>query len=88
MNNMLNYEKLMANNPTEYGRMINSLGQEIIFVEHPFKGDEYPVIAVCKELKLACTTEFWDLDDMMADHKEYEPTFVEGKLYIGNFLQD
>lgn len=84
---MLNYEKLMSYNPTEYGRMTNSKGQEIIFVEHPTRGDEYPVIAVCNELKLACSTDFFELDDMMADHKEYEPSFENGKLLIGEFEQ-
>jgi hypothetical protein len=71
----MNYEKLMSYNPSEYGCMVNSLGQEIIFVEHPIKGDEYPVIAVCHELKCAGATDFFELDDMMAEHKEYEPWF-------------
>jgi hypothetical protein len=82
---MLNYEKLMEAEPTVLGTMVNSLGQKIEFVEHPYKGDEYPVIAVCKELELASDTDFFDLDDMLADHKEYEPTFQNGKLYIGEF---
>jgi hypothetical protein len=82
---MLNYHKLMAHNPTEYDRMINSLGQEIIFIEHPLRGDEYPVICVCKELELASASTFYELDDMMADHKEYEPNFVDGKFFIGQF---
>jgi hypothetical protein len=82
---MLNYEKLVAQNPTEYGRMINSLGQEIIFIEHPLRGDEYPVICVCHALELASDSTFYELDDMMADHKEYEPNFFEGKFYIGQF---
>ena len=84
---MINYEKLMSYNPTEYDRMTNSKGQKIIFVEHPTRGDEYPVIAVCHELKLAYVTDFFDLDDMMADHKEYEPSFENGKLLIGEFEQ-
>ena len=82
---MLNYTKLMSEEPTLYGEMVNSLGQKIEFVEHPYKGDEYPVIAVCRELKLASATDFWDLDDMLADHKEYEPSFQEEKLFIGEF---
>ena len=82
---MINYEQLMAHNPTEYGRMTNSLGQEIIFVEHPFRGDESPVICVCKEQKLAAYSTFYELDDMLAEHKEYEPSFQDGKLFIGQF---
>lgn len=50
---MLNYSKLMALKPTEYERMVNSLGQEIVFYEHPIKGDEAEVICVCHELELA-----------------------------------
>ena len=82
---MLNYEKLMSAEPTILGTMVNSLGQKIEFVEHPYKGDDYPVIAVCRELKLASDTDFWDLDDMMAEHKEYEPSFQSGALFIGEF---
>lgn len=79
---MLNYEKLMSHNPTVYGEMTNSQGQKIVFVEHPTKGDEAEVIAVCHELKLADYTTFYELVDMMADHKEYEPIFIDGKLNL------
>ena len=82
---MLNYEKLMEAEPTVLETMVNSLGQKIEFVEHPYKGDEHPVIAVCRELELASDTDFWDLDDMMAEHKEYEPSFQGGALFIGEF---
>lgn len=82
---MINYEKLMKHEPSVYGKMVNSLGQEIEFVEHPIKGDEAEIICVCHELKLADYSTFFDLDDMTADHKEYEPTFVNGKLLIGGF---
>lgn len=85
---MLNYEKLMENNPTEYGRMVNSLGQEIVFVEHPFKGDEAPVICVSHDLKKATYSTFYELDDMTADHKEYEPSFQDGAFLIGQFPTD
>jgi hypothetical protein len=82
---MLNYKKLMEADPTEYDRMTNSLGQEIVFYEHPYKGDEFPVIIVCHELKLADYTDFMETTDMMEDHNEYEPSFVDGKLYIGGY---
>ena len=81
---MLSYQKLMSWKPTEYGRMVNSYGQEIVFVEHPIHGDEHPVICVCHALELASASTFYELDDMMADHKEYEPNFYDGKFYIGN----
>ena len=80
----MNYEKLMSHEPTEYGSMINSQGQKIVFVEHPTRGDEYPVIAVCHELKRAGVTDFFELNDMTALHGEYEPWFnKEGELEIG-----
>jgi hypothetical protein len=80
---MLKYHKLMAQNPTEYDRMINSIGQEIVFYEHPLKGDEFPVIIVCHELQFADYTDFMETDDMMASHKNYEPSFQYGELWIG-----
>lgn len=75
-----NFDKLMGLNPTEYDRMVNSVGQTIIFMEHPLRGDESPVICVCPELKLAQDSSFFETDDMMADHKEYEPIFKDGLL--------
>lgn len=85
---MLNYQKLVDDNPTEYGRMVNSLGQEIVFVEHPYRGDEAPVICICHELKKASYSTFYELDDMLADHKEYEPSFQDGHFLIGQFIED
>lgn len=81
----LNYEKLMAYSPTIYDAMVNSLGQEIVFVEHPLKGDLASIICVCHELKIAEYSMFWETDDMLAEHGEYEPSFQDGKLYIGGF---
>lgn len=80
---MLNYQKLMDKNPTSYGKMINDQGQEIEFFEHPIYGDEAEVIVVCHELKLASYSGFLETDDMTADHKEYQPSFVDGQLQIG-----
>ena len=85
---MLNYNKIMALKPYEYNKMTNSKGQEIVFCEDPIEGDEAEVIALSHDLKLASYTSFFDLEDMMADHKEYEPSFQNGKLYIGEFLND
>lgn len=85
---MLNYSKLIENNPTVYTTLINSEGQTIDLVEHPLKGDEAQVIAVCHELQLASYTGFYDTEDMLQDHKEYEPSFTDGQLYIGMFLAD
>ena len=75
----------MEAEPTEYDRMTNSIGQEIVFYEHPYKGDEFPVIIVCHALQLADNTDFMETTDMMQDHGEYEPSFVDGKLNIGGW---
>ena len=81
--NSYNYEKLMKHKPTSYGKHINSLGQEIDFMEHPVQGEASYVICVCHELKLATDSCFFETDDMTADHKEYEPSFQNGLLFIG-----
>lgn len=82
-----NYDKLMELNPTSYGKMTNSKGQEIEFFEHPTRGDEAPVICACHELKKAADSSFFETDDMIAEHGEYEPSFEDGKLHIGGFLE-
>jgi hypothetical protein len=82
---MLNYQKLMSHNPTSFGKMTNSIGQEIEFFEHPTLGDTTFVLVVCHSLQLADYSGFMETDDMLADHKEYEPSFQDGKLYIGDF---
>ena len=80
---MINYNKLMSHKPTSFGTMVNSIGQTIEFYEHPLKGDEAEVIAVCHELQLAAYSSFFEIDDMIAEHGEYEPTFEGGQLLIG-----
>ena len=82
-NSMLNYQKLILNNPTSLGKFTNSLNQEIEFYEHPTQGDSYPIICVCHELELAANSEFYELADMIADHKEYEPSFIDGYFLLG-----
>ena len=79
----MNYTKLMSQAPTELGKMMNDLNQSITFYEHPKYGDEYPILIVCHELELASHTDFMDTSDMEAEHGEYQPSFVNGKLYIG-----
>ena len=76
----------MEHKPTVYHTMINSLGQSIDLIENPIYGDEAEVIAVCHDLHLAQYTTFFDLDDMLADHREYEPKFIDNKFYIGDML--
>jgi hypothetical protein len=81
---IMNYQKLMPFNPTSYGKIVNSKNQEIEFYEHPIYGDEYPIIAVCHALGKAEVTDFFEIDDMVEPHKEYEPWFDEsGELNYG-----
>ena len=76
---MQNYKKLIENNPTIYKTIINQLGQSIYLVEHPFKGDEVPVIAVYHKEKIAAYTDFFDTEDFYID-SEYNPIYIEGKI--------
>lgn len=85
---MLSYKKLMALNPTVYTTITNSIGQEIKLVEHPLRGDEAQIIAVSDYHQLAQYTGFYDTADMLDESKEYEPSFIDGKLYIGEFSAD
>lgn len=85
---MVNYQKLMALNPTSLGRMINDKSQTIEFFENPIYGDEAEVIVVCHKLQLANHSSFMETNDMTASHGEYQPKFINGKLFIGEFEQD
>jgi hypothetical protein len=68
-----------------YNVFTNSKGQTISLVEHPTKGDSVPIIAVCEELKIAATTDFYETGEMLASHGEYEPWFNDkGELVIGD----
>ena len=75
----LNYEKLMALEPTVYETKVNQLGQEIVLVEHPLKGEDYPVIAIYHAEKIAVRTDFWDCDDFY-ENSEYMPVFKDGEI--------
>jgi len=79
----MNYQKLMDLNPTKYGEIINDKKQLIEFFEHPYYGEDYPVIAVCKDLKIASSTDFYELDDMIAEDGEYTPVFIDNKIRYG-----
>ncbi len=79
----MNYLKLMEKNPTKYGEIKNNLNQLIEFYEHPYYGQDFPVIAVCHDLKLAEKTTFYELDDMMAEDGEYTPLFIDSKIIYG-----
>jgi hypothetical protein len=73
----------MEKNPFKYGEIINKENQLIEFFEHPYYGQDFPVIAVCQDLKLAELTTFYELDDMVAQSGEYTPLFIEGSIRYG-----
>lgn len=75
----LNYKKLIDNNPTLYDSITNQLGQKIDFYEHPFKGDEYPVIAVYHEKEMAVCTDFYDVGDFF-EGSDYNPIYKDGEI--------
>lgn len=81
----MNYKKLIDQVPTQLGEeFLNSAGQKITFYEHPTGGDSVQVVCVCHDLKLAALSDFFEIDDMIADHREYEPIFTkEGNLVSG-----
>lgn len=84
---MYNYTKLMSYKPTSFGTHTNILGQVIEFYEHPTQGDSAQVICVCHDLKLAADSGFFETDDMIdTEYREYEPSFQDGKFYIGDML--
>lgn len=76
---VLNYQRLMALKPTVYTTFINSVGQSIELVEHPSKGEEYPVIIVYHAEKLAVCSHFWDTKDMTSN-SDYEPIYKHGQI--------
>lgn len=86
--NAKKYTKLMNNNPTHYGTWINKEGQTIDFYECPFQGGDIQVVCVSHALKLACYSDFYETTDMIQDHREYEPSFTNGVLYMGEFQVD
>lgn len=71
----LNYTKLMASNPYVIQRSRNAQGQKMEFVEHPTEGDDYPVIVVFHDAKLAFNTGFFDTGDFHRS-SDYMPVLV------------
>jgi hypothetical protein len=80
---MLNYEKLIALNPEVYKGFTNSLGQYVILVEHPTKGDEAEVIAIFPDDKMAFYSGFYELGEIDSVGGEYEVLLVGDELIHG-----
>ena len=77
----LKFQKLMENDPFIYHEFTNVKGQKVQLVEHPFCGDEYPVIIIFPEFKKAFCSDFWDCEDLIGDdgYIDYQPIYVEEK---------
>ncbi len=80
---MINYNKLMNQDPMSYGEMTNSIGQNIEFIEHPTQGDGTFIICVCHELELAAYSDFFETEEMEEVGGDYEPVFIEGEFKHG-----
>lgn len=80
MLNTLNYNKLTDLKPTVYDTLINQRGQSIELVEHPTRGDEYPIIAIYHKEKIAVTTDFYDTEDFY-EGSEYNPVYQHGAMH-------
>ena len=72
---LINYDKLMANDPTWYHEIKNQLGQLVTFYEHPFLGDESSVLGTINNV--AFDTGFFDTEDMYKD-SDYLPVLCGG----------
>lgn len=56
-----NKDKFLATNPTKIGTVFSDKGQRVDFFEHPFHGDESPLVAIIGD---QCgLTGFWDLPE-------------------------
>lgn len=78
------YSLMTEMQATVYATMTNELNQKIEFLEHPIHGDIFPIIVAFPEEKVAFPSDFYDLDDMMnAEHSEYRPFLIEGKMQLG-----
>ena len=73
----MKYGILMAQNPTLLHTMVNQLGQEIEYYEHPTYGDTYPVIAVLHSAEQAKLTDFYDTEDFFED-SDYNYVYLNG----------
>ena len=79
---ILDYKYIMGLDPTTYNDkpFFNALGQEIWFMEHPILGDLYPVLVHFPKEKVVACSDFFETDDMIAEHGEYAPVLIDGKV--------
>lgn len=74
---MLNYSRLMENEPFIYLRFTNTKGQKIDLVEHPIMGDMAEVIAINHEMKKADFTGFYEIGEINEPGGDYEIIFSD-----------
>jgi hypothetical protein len=66
--------KFLSLKPTKLSHMINQKKQLVFFYEHPELGEDAPIYGEINGEVF--NTEFFDLDDMMAEHGEYAPILL------------
>lgn len=74
---LIDKDKLMKQKPCELYRMKNRFNQEVVFYEHPTKGDEAPVLAIIGDT--AFNTGFWDCGSFFED-SDYNPILYNGMV--------
>lgn len=79
---MLNYKKIVGQEPTILAHGTNVMGQKFELLEHPTLGDSFPVIVSFPDLKRAFNSGFHDAEDMTGSD-EYSPCVIKGELVIG-----
>ena len=74
------FKLIEKHNATCLGSYINSHSQLLKFYEHPLNGEESPVIVCFPSEKVACSSTFYELDDMTELGGDYEPYFYKNDL--------
>lgn len=78
----LNANLINKRKPSVLGSFTNVLGQQIEFLEHPTKGDEYPILLRYTDATGNCNvfeSEFFDTEDMYLG-SDYEPIYIFGEM--------
>tara|TARA_B100000795_G_scaffold24693_1_gene16510 strand:- start:411 stop:668 length:258 start_codon:yes stop_codon:yes gene_type:complete len=69
-------DNFMAAKPYELDRVINHLGQEVIFYEDPIT-DHFVYCYIEKNLAM---TGFFETDDFLVEDSDYMPILVNGEI--------
>ena len=64
----MRFRFLVENNADCLGSHTNDMGQQMLFFEHPFKGEDANVIVAFPEFKVAFNSAFFDLEEITATY--------------------